>query len=112
MPQHPIFAAVQAGNKLEVRKLCEKDAGVVHSAGSNGNTPLHVAVGKEAAANIAIVKILLEHCALPLAENDFGDTPLSVAQKKNHSKLVSLLEDGAAAAAAAEAEERLSLIHI
>ena len=106
MPPPPIIAASQAANKLEVRKLCEKDPGIVHTAGQNGNSPLHVAVAKESAANIAVVKILLEFNASPMAENDFGDTPLSVAQSKNHGKLIPLLEEAAAAAAAAEAEAK------
>ena len=89
-----------------MRKLCEKDAGAVHAAGPNGNSPLHVAVAKESAASIAIVKILLEFKASPVAENDFGDTPLSVATNKKHAKLMPLLEEAEAAAAAEEAEAK------
>ena len=73
---------------------------------TNGNSPLHVAVAKESAASIAIVKILLEFKASPVAENDFGDTPLSVATNKKHAKLVPLLEEAAVAAAAEEAEAK------
>lgn len=106
MPQPPIIVAAMSGDKLTVRKLLEKDAGLVHEFGSHGNSPLHCAVAKETAANIAVIKILLEFKAECSAENDNGDTPLSVAKAKGHGKIVALLEEAAALEAAAEAARK------
>ena len=103
MPPPPIIAACTSVDKLQVRKLLEKDAGLVHEGGPNGNLPLHCAVAKESAASLAVIKILLEFKAEVLAENDHGDTPLSVAKAKGHGKIVALLEEAAAAEEAAEA---------
>ena len=97
MPQPPIIVAATSGDKLQIRKLLEKDAGLVHTTGQNGNTPLHCAVAKETATNIAVLKILLEFKAESLAENDHGDTPLSVAKAKGHGKMLAVLEEAAAA---------------
>ena len=106
MPQPPIIVAATSGDKLQIRKLLEKDAGLVHTTGQNGNTPLHCAVAKETATNIAVLKILLEFKAESLAENDHGDTPLSVAKAKGHGKMLAVLEEAAAAEEAAEAAKK------
>ena len=106
MPTPPIIAACTSADKLQVRKLLEKDAGLVHEGGPNGNSPLHCAVAKESAASLAVIKILLEFKAEVLAENDHGDTPLSVAKSKGHGKIVAILEEAAAAEAAAEAARK------
>lgn len=57
MPLPPIIAACTSVDKLQVRKLLEKDAGLVHEGGPNGNLPLHCAVAKESAASLAVIKI-------------------------------------------------------
>ena len=106
MPPPPVIAAATSCDKLQLRKLCEGDKSRVHAVGPNGNSPLHCAVAKETAAAISAVKILLEFGADPGAENDHGDTPLSIAKGKGYNKFLPLLEEAAVALAAKEAEEK------
>ena len=106
MPPPPILAAATAGDKSKVRSLCEKDPKSIHAIDANGNSPLHIAVKKETAGYVAAVKVLLEFGADPTAENDNGDTALSIAKDKGHAKLLPALEEGAAKAEAAAAAER------
>ena len=105
MPPPPIIAAASSGDKAQLRKLLGSGASV-HTIGQNGNSPLHFAVMKESSASLAATKILLEFEADPRAENDFGETPLSMARDKKHNKLHPLLEEAAAALDSKEAEEK------
>ena len=105
MPPPPIIAAASSGDKAQLRKLLGSGASV-HTIGQNGNSPLHFAVMKESSASLAATKILLEFEADPRAENDFGETPLSMARDKKHNKLLPLLEEAAAALDSKEAEEK------
>ena len=97
--------AATSGDKAQLRKLLE--AGVpVQTVGQNGNSPLHCACLTQSAASIAAIKVLIEYGADPGAENDHGDTPLSVAQNKKYNKIIPLLEVAAKVIEEKEAEER------
>jgi len=67
---------------------------------------LHCAVLKETASSLAVVKLLLESGADATAENDFGDSPVSIATSKKYAKLLPLLEAAAQEQAEREAAER------
>ncbi|KAJ1484425.1 ankyrin repeat-containing domain protein, partial [Baffinella frigidus] len=66
----------------------------IEERGPDEETPLHAAAfnGHE-----ALVRLLLEHEASPLARDDFGMTPLHLAVDEGHESVVPLLFHGASA---------------
>jgi hypothetical protein len=61
-----------------------------------GVTPLMLACGNENVNNdsCAIARALIAGGANPLAETKWGDTPLSLAEKRRYDKLIAILKEG------------------
>ena len=83
----PLHSAAAAHATEIVRMLAESDA-PVNAKQHGGWTALHAAAdyGDE-----EMIKILLEHGADPLTQNDDGKTPAQIAQLKGRDKALQLL---------------------
>ncbi|CAN9351438.1 unnamed protein product [Alternaria alternata] len=76
-----IFYAVRTGMESVVTALLESDA-ANNECDDLGRQPLHIAVENDDAH---IVKVLVQHHASTTAENECGETPLSIAALSNSS---------------------------
>jgi ankyrin repeat protein len=59
-PDHPFYAAVQAGNLKRVRKILDAEPGLVFRANRAGSTALHIAVGL---VHLEMIDLLIERGA-------------------------------------------------
>lgn len=84
----PLSIAATRGDTNDIRALLEGGA-YINAVGEHGYTALHDATAQE---NIAAVKVLLEWGAVPNVQNDFGDTPLDIARRRNSPELLAAFE--------------------
>jgi len=85
----PLPTAAELGYDGVVRDLLRAGGDPNLKSGSNEDTPLLLAVGKE---HEKVVKVLLDNGADRTLENKFGDIALDVAEEKGHKKIAELLE--------------------
>ena len=101
-----VIAAATECDAKKLKTLIDAKADP-NAVGHSGNSALHCAALKgDTAAALATVKLLLEAGADCTSENDGGENPLALAQKKKHTKVVTALEEATEKAAAAEAERK------
>jgi len=80
---------VREGNTIIVRTLIERRSITnINVADSTASTALMIACSR---GHIEIVKILLEHGASTVPTNIYGKSALDLAQEKQHSRIVELL---------------------
>lgn len=90
--ESPLMIAALKGHLAQAQHLIERRAEV----NKPGWTPLHYAASNEAAASIAMVRLLLEHHAYIDAESPNRTTPLMMAAHYGNQAVVQLLlEEGA-----------------
>jgi len=116
-----LHLAVRCGLVNVCERLVRRGA-ALHIPDNYGRNVLHSAAGSN---QLAIARIILEHCAQQLANSaclddrydlvdaksadDLGDTPLIIAARLNHNKMIALLLEYSAAVNAADHEGRSAL---
>ena len=82
--------AVVAGRQEAVERLLNCGAAVMSTEMLLGHTPLHDAA---VANRLVIAKMLLDHGAAPDARDAAGGTPIDLAARKGHLKMIDLLHE-------------------
>jgi hypothetical protein len=77
------------GFEIKVCEAVKNNPLLLAISSSNGNTGLHWAVVTN---HVSIVAFLLEQGAMPLASNDDGQTPVSIAKAKGNKIILEILE--------------------
>ncbi len=78
----PLHFAAKYGSINTAKALLAKSARINSQSTETGGTALHVAA-KE--GNIEMVKLLVEKGASPVFENSYGETPITIAERKMES---------------------------
>ena len=88
--QRSFFAAVGNGHKEVVAALL-KDAGLDVNSTEEGETALHLAAAR---GDTSLVRYLLAQPGVKIGPMNFQDkTPLALARRYGHARIVALLED-------------------
>lgn len=98
----PLHVATESGHEQTCRILLESGADCEQQFNTTRSTPLHCAA---CTGNLAVVEILLDFNADPLARNKWKDTPLHVASRMGHAEIVEKLLHTSAGAATLESVE-------
>uniref|UniRef100_A0A6C0IJD6 Uncharacterized protein n=1 Tax=viral metagenome TaxID=1070528 RepID=A0A6C0IJD6_9ZZZZ len=88
----PFMVALRYGQLEVVRLLIEYGADVNMSEKPSGNTPLHLALEMPNVNNIEIVQLLLSRGSNPNTPNNYGVTPIQLAQQIGNTDIVNIIE--------------------